>query len=185
MRARRPNATTRHSLPEKQRQTPPSQTRRIRSVLGVVLLGFHGYSRIHRSAIDVAGHLGESFGCEFALGLGGPQSNRRRAEYLLIFVEKSKQDLGFVAENRSYESCSAARRGHPNSWLSVLRFHPAKLMNQKITRWSNPMRGVILLYAIATGLAVSLSTCANLTDVLCRPAGHCPNAPDGINKDHS
>jgi hypothetical protein len=29
-----------------------------------------------------------------------------------------------------------------------------------------------------------LPACANLADVLCRPAGQCPDAPDGINKAH-
>jgi hypothetical protein len=46
------------------------------------------------------------------------------------------------------------------------------------------MRSLIFFFVILAGLAGSLSTCANLQDVLCRPAGHCPDAPDGVNKDH-
>jgi hypothetical protein len=33
-------------------------------------------------------------------------------------------------------------------------------------------------------LVLVLSACTNLSDLLCRPAGHCPDAPDGVNKDH-
>jgi hypothetical protein len=32
--------------------------------------------------------------------------------------------------------------------------------------------------------ALLLAPCTNLADVLCRPAGQCPNAPDGVNKAH-
>jgi hypothetical protein len=43
---------------------------------------------------------------------------------------------------------------------------------------------LIGLCLIVFGLTPSLPACTDLADVLCRPAGHCPNAPDGINKDH-
>jgi hypothetical protein len=46
------------------------------------------------------------------------------------------------------------------------------------------IRRIIALYVIVVGLMLTLSACANLSDVLCRPAGQCPNAPDGIGKDH-
>ena len=37
---------------------------------------------------------------------------------------------------------------------------------------------------ILAGLLLSFPACTDLADVLCRPAGHCPDAPDGINKSH-
>ena len=40
------------------------------------------------------------------------------------------------------------------------------------------------LYLIVLGLMLSLAACTDLAGVLCRLAGHCPSAPDGINKDH-
>ena len=43
---------------------------------------------------------------------------------------------------------------------------------------------VIGCYLIVFGLTLSLPACTDLADVLCRPAGQCPNAPDGINKAH-
>jgi hypothetical protein len=42
---------------------------------------------------------------------------------------------------------------------------------------------IIALYMIVAGLLMMLAACTNLTDVLC-PAGQCPNAPDGLGKDH-
>jgi hypothetical protein len=47
------------------------------------------------------------------------------------------------------------------------------------------MKQMICFCVIAAGLAVPVSACTGLQDVLCRPAGHCPDAPDGINKDNS
>jgi hypothetical protein len=46
------------------------------------------------------------------------------------------------------------------------------------------IRRVIALYVIVVGLMLTLSACTNLVDVLCPPAGQCPNAPDAIGKDH-
>jgi hypothetical protein len=41
-----------------------------------------------------------------------------------------------------------------------------------------------MIRVIVVGLMLMLSACTNATDVLCPPAGHCPNAPDGLGKDH-
>jgi hypothetical protein len=46
------------------------------------------------------------------------------------------------------------------------------------------MMRVITLYLIVAASVLTYSACTDLSDVLCRPAGHCPNAPDGLNKDH-
>jgi len=39
-------------------------------------------------------------------------------------------------------------------------------------------------WLVGFGLTLMLPACTDLADVLCRPAGQCPNAPDGINKTH-
>jgi hypothetical protein len=46
------------------------------------------------------------------------------------------------------------------------------------------IRGIIVPYLFVVALMLTLSTCTNMIDVLCPPAGQCPNAPDGIGKDH-
>jgi hypothetical protein len=37
---------------------------------------------------------------------------------------------------------------------------------------------------IGFALTLMLPACTNLADALCRPAGQCPDAPDGINRNH-
>jgi hypothetical protein len=39
-------------------------------------------------------------------------------------------------------------------------------------------------FLVAVGLLLAPGACTNLADVLCRPAGQCPDAPDGVNKAH-
>jgi hypothetical protein len=46
------------------------------------------------------------------------------------------------------------------------------------------IRQIIVLYLFVVALILTLSDCTNMIDVLCPTAGQCPNAPDGIGKDH-
>jgi len=46
------------------------------------------------------------------------------------------------------------------------------------------IRRILAPFLIVVGLVLTLPACSDLSDVLCHPAGHCPDAPDGLNKAH-
>jgi len=72
---------------------------------------------------------------------------------------------------RCYKSanCKATRRIGLPIWA------PPPLNGGGVGVWSPAV-----LYGIVLGLALMLSSCTDLKkDFLCRPEGHCVNAPDG------
>lgn len=43
---------------------------------------------------------------------------------------------------------------------------------------TKPVCGIAVLYGVIVALVLTLPACTDVNDFLCRPAGHCVDAPD-------